>query len=40
MWGGMRSWLRAGGAITPDSELQMQLTNVQYAFNAQNAIQL
>ena len=40
IWGSMRSWLKGGGAISEDGELFMQLTNLQYGFNAQNAIQL
>ena len=40
IWGSMRSWLKSGGAIPLDQELQSQLTNLQYAFNARNEIQL
>jgi hypothetical protein len=39
IWGNMRAWLK-DGSIAEDPELHQQLTNVQYAFNAQNAIQL
>jgi hypothetical protein len=40
IWGSMRSWLRSGGTIPNDQELQSQLTNLQYAFNVRNEIQL
>lgn len=40
IWGSMRAWLKAGGAIPGDLELHQQLTNLQYAFNARNEIQL
>ena len=40
IWGAMREWLKSGGAIPQDAEMHAQLTNVQYAFNVQNCIQL
>jgi hypothetical protein len=40
IWGSMRAWLKAGGCVPNDADLHAQLTNVQYAFNAANAIQL
>jgi len=40
IWGAMRSWLKAGGCIPQDPELFSQLTNLQYTYNIQNAIQL
>jgi hypothetical protein len=36
----MRAWLKSGGSIPHDQELTQQLTNVQYAFNLRNEIQL
>jgi hypothetical protein len=40
IWGSMRQWLKSGGTIPADTELQSQLTNLQYAFNVRNEIQL
>jgi hypothetical protein len=40
IWGSMRAWLKSGGAIPGDQELRQQLTNLQYAFNVRNEIQL
>jgi hypothetical protein len=40
IWGGMRAWLKSGGAIPADTELASQLTGLQYAFNVRNEIQL
>jgi hypothetical protein len=41
MYGGLRQWLRNGGAIDPqDLDLQNELTAIEYGFNAQNEIQL
>jgi hypothetical protein len=40
IWGSMRAWLKSGGTIPPDQELRQQLTNLQYAFNVRNEIQL
>jgi hypothetical protein len=40
IWGSMRAWLKSGGAIPDDTELRSQLTNLQYAFNVRNEIQL
>jgi len=40
IWGSMRAWLKSGGSIPHDQELTQQLTNVQYAFNLRNEIQL
>jgi hypothetical protein len=40
IWGSMRAWLKSGGAIPSDQELQQQLTNLQYAYNVRNEIQL
>jgi hypothetical protein len=40
MWGSMRSWLKGGGCVPPNPNLQAQLTNLQYGFNVRNEIQL
>ncbi|HEX4919323.1 MAG TPA: terminase [Candidatus Bathyarchaeia archaeon] len=40
IWGAMRQWLSSGGIIPNDPELRSQLTNLQYGFNVNNAIQL
>ena len=40
MWGAMRNWIEAGGAIPPDRELIDDLTGREYGFNARNEIQL
>ena len=40
IWGSMRQWLKSGGTIPDDQELRSQLTNLQYAFNLRNEIQL
>jgi len=36
----MRQWLKSGGTIPEDQELYSQLTNLQYAYNVRNEIQL
>src|SRR6516162_10221729 len=40
IWGSMRAWLKSGGAIPADQDLQAQLTSPQYAFNVRNEISL
>jgi hypothetical protein len=40
MWGEMREWLKAGGAIPDDRELRDDLTGPEYGFDAQDRIQL
>jgi hypothetical protein len=40
MWGGMRDWLRAGGAIEDHDDLQNELTTREYFFSIDNRIQL
>ncbi len=38
MWGSMRSWLEAGGAIENDDELRLDLTGREYGYNSNGAI--
>lgn len=40
MWVRMREWMRAGAGIPNDTQLEAQLTSVEYKFDANNAIQL
>lgn len=40
MWVRMREWLRSGGAIPNDLQLEAQLTSVEYKHDANNAILL
>ena len=40
MWATMREWMRSGGAIPANIDLEVDLTGPLYTFDAQNAIQL
>jgi hypothetical protein len=40
IWGAMREWLLAGGAIPDEADLKEQLCGPQYGFNVRNEIQL
>lgn len=40
MWAAMRSWLKNGGAIPDDTELEEELTGVEYGFNLRDELQL
>lgn len=40
MWGAMRAWLRAGGAIPDDDALEADLTGVEYGYDGADRIQL
>ena len=37
MWAAVRAWLKAGGALPDDPELEVELTQVEYGFNARRA---
>jgi hypothetical protein len=40
MWAAVRAWLKAGGALPDDPELEAELTQVEYGFNARDELQL
>lgn len=40
MWATMREWLRSGGAIPDDRQVEMEMTGPLYSFDEQNAIVL
>jgi len=40
MWGNLRDWLKAGGALPDDPELRSDLTGLEYGYSAKGEIQL
>ena len=39
-WGRLRQWLKDGGSIPDDPEVEADLTGIEYFFSAKNQIQL